>query len=130
MFPEKLSSDASGTPTSQRQRNLASRQVGTSPPQFGYDGGMEESEETRPNRRATRLIVTVLVVVFVLYPLSIGPMGVLCYSIGAMGFFVVIYWPLEAICKATGIELTSIELLAMISLIGLSILVGTRQLPK
>jgi hypothetical protein len=38
---------------------------------------MEDTKDKpRPHRRATWLIVTMLVVVFVLYPLSMGPMNV------------------------------------------------------
>ena len=70
---------------------------------------MEESEQPRPYRRAT-WIVAVLVVVFVLYPLSIGPAVVLAnyagnLRAGAMALSI-IYFPVFMACRAAGHEQT------------------------
>ena len=60
---------------------------------------MDESENTRPRRRATWLIVTMLVVVFVLYPLSVGPMFVLAYRTDKSHVWSSIYTPLFCTAK-------------------------------
>ena len=76
------------------------------PPKLGYDKGMdEESDKLRPRRRIAWLMVAVLVAVFVLYPLSIGPACVLVLQNQNHWLPVeVIYWPLIRICEATGTD--------------------------
>ena len=62
---------------------------------------MEEANEPRQHRRATWLIVTVLAVVFVLYPLTIGPMYVLwqrdCIPFACMRIYLPLYQVSDAI---------------------------------
>ena len=65
---------------------------------------MEETDEPRPRRRAI-WIVAMLAVVFVLYPLSIGPAYVLLVRKPAPATaFKIIYWPLIQICKTGGFD--------------------------
>ena len=65
---------------------------------------MEEADEPRPHRRAAWLIVSVLVVVFVLYPLSVGPAEVLGDFAGCDRAIYAVYWPLFQLCYVTNTQ--------------------------
>ena len=60
----------------------------------------QADEEPRRNIRST-WIVAVLVIVFVLYPLSIGPMNVLVIRYGVSHRVFIAYLPLVRICEVT-----------------------------
>ena len=63
----------------------------------------DESDKPRPHRRAAWLIVTVLVVVFLLYPLSSGPVLVLAYrNLDSQRAIWALYEPLNFAARKSG----------------------------
>ena len=63
---------------------------------------MNESDEPRPDRRFTWPIVTMLVVVLVLYPLSVGPAAVLQTHGHLKSEVEIGYWPIIKLSKQIG----------------------------
>ncbi len=70
---------------------------------------MDRMEEERQRRKAVWWIAEVRLVVFLVYPLSAGPAGVLATHYNNLEAFGVVYGPLHSACEFVGCDVVLMQ---------------------